>query len=397
MDQGFILTVPTIDHVTKAIRKIGFIAKVDKSRAFKHIPIDPKDINLLALFWNSYFIEKNLVFGFKQGSQIFQRCSDSIRYIMTRENHYILNYIDDYLIFGTKQQCTAAFHRLHELLDELGFTISHHKTVAPCNKVICLGILIDSENFTMSVPPEKLDEIRSVVCKWENKSLCTKNQLQSLLGHLLYVSKCVKYARFFINRLLDTLRSCGDKKSITLDCNFHKNINWFKKFVKKFNGKSFFIKNTVDVEIHLDACLKGMGAIFGSQVYHVKAPSYLEENNIAVLEMFNILVALRTWAIKWKNKNIKIFCDNLAVVTVLNNGKTKDKLLAAISRNIFMDAAQFDISLIVSHVAGKTNITADLLSRWGNLDTQIKQLKDLVPNYEWVHIKPEHLLIDHEI
>ena len=82
-----------------------------------------------------------------------------------------------------------------------------------------------------------------------------------------------------------------------------------------------------------------MGAIFGSQIYHVSTPEFLHEENIAVLEMFNILVALKTWAPLWKNKNIKIFCDNIAVVSVLNNGKTKDKFLAAISRNIFMEAA----------------------------------------------------------
>ena len=86
-----------------------------------------------------------------------------------------------------------------------------------------------------------------------------------------------------------------------------------------------------------------------------------------------------------------------AVVAVLNNGKTKDKLLAAISRNIFMEAAQFDISLIISHVAGKANIIADLLSRWDNSDIQIKNLKDLVPDCQWVHIEPNKLEIDHEI
>ena len=97
VDRDFILTLPTIDNVTKSVRKFGqncFIAKVDISRAFKHIPI--------SFVLEFLFYWKNLVFGFKQGSQIFQRCSDSIRYFMSKEKHYILNYIDDYLIFGKK-------------------------------------------------------------------------------------------------------------------------------------------------------------------------------------------------------------------------------------------------------------------------------------------------------
>ena len=66
MGVEFLLTLPTIDQVTKAVRKFGrnsFIAKIDISRAFKHIPIDPGDIDLLGLHWNKFFIEKWLKMG----------------------------------------------------------------------------------------------------------------------------------------------------------------------------------------------------------------------------------------------------------------------------------------------------------------------------------------------
>ena len=57
------------------------------------------------------------------------------------------------------------------------------------------------------------------------------------------------------------------------------------------------------------------------------------------------------------------FCDNEAVVSVLNAGKTRDPLLATISRNIFMVSAKHDISFRLIHVHGKHNVVADLLSR----------------------------------
>ena len=185
----------------------------------------------------------------------------------------------------------------------------------------------------------------------------------------------MRYARFFLNRLLATLRKCGDKKVIPLDADFHKDTNWFKIFLTKFKGKSFLLKKNVDIEIHLDICLSGMDAIFGSQIYHVTTPEFLKGQNIAIQEMFNILVALKTWASMWKNKNVKIHCDNLAVVSVLNNGKTRDKFLAAISRNIFMEAAHWDITLVITYVSGKVNVIANLLSRWENTKWQIEKLK----------------------
>ena len=63
----FLFTLPTIDHVIKAVKTFGkgsYIAKIDISRAFIHVPIDPKDINIVGLKWNQYYLENNLVFRF---------------------------------------------------------------------------------------------------------------------------------------------------------------------------------------------------------------------------------------------------------------------------------------------------------------------------------------------
>ena len=189
----FILSLPTIDHVVKAVKKFGknsYIAKIDISRAFKHVPIDPKDINFLGTFWNGFYIDLRLVFGFRNGSTFFQRIADFIRYIMTSEGHNCLGYIDDFCTFGSKASCEGAFIRLTQLLKELGFDISDHKTVTPASEVICLGILVNTENFTLAIPQAKLEEIKNILDNWKIRNTCTKNQLQSLLGSLLYISKC---------------------------------------------------------------------------------------------------------------------------------------------------------------------------------------------------------------
>ena len=56
----FLLTLPTIDDIIKGVKKFGKncnLAKVDISRTFKHIPIDPRDLEYLGLFWGHFFIE----------------------------------------------------------------------------------------------------------------------------------------------------------------------------------------------------------------------------------------------------------------------------------------------------------------------------------------------------
>ena len=73
--------------------------------------------------------------------------------------------------------------------------ISHEKLCPPDTNVVCLGLPFD--NRTIYIPADKLSEIIKVCHAWSDKRIVTKNELQSLLGLLLYSSKLVKPARYF--------------------------------------------------------------------------------------------------------------------------------------------------------------------------------------------------------
>ena len=45
--------------------------------------------------------------------------------------------------------------------------------------------------------------------------------------------------------------------------------------------------------------------------------------NIIHLDMINLVVVLRTCAKFWKNSTVKIFCDNMAIVQVVDSGTSK--------------------------------------------------------------------------
>ena len=193
----FVRTYPSIDNITEEVLKLGKgcqIFKVDISRAFHHVPIDPGDLALLGLHWENYFLDRSLPFGFKHGSTIFQRISDAVRCIMTSEGHKTWNYIDDFLCVSLPSKINHTYTRLQSLLEELGLTVSSKKLVPPSTRVVCLGILVDTETLTISIPPEELQAIKQMWSQWATKYSCTKKDLQSLLGSLLYVTKCIKYS-----------------------------------------------------------------------------------------------------------------------------------------------------------------------------------------------------------
>ena len=143
--------------------------------------------------------------------------------------------------------------------------------------------------------------------------------------------------------------------------------------------------------------MAGIGEVCGNEIYHDKIPQDVDQANIATLEMFNILVALRIWAIMWQHQTVLFRCDNEAVVAVLNSGKTRDPDLAAISRNIFMHCATFDTPLKIIHISGKDNNIADLLSRWDQTINPREKLKSLLPNFRVMLVEKQHMFINHNI
>ena len=127
-------------------------------------------------------------------------------------------------------------------------------------------------NRTLKIPTEKLHEIQDICKKFTSKTKVTKNQLQSLLDSLLYTPKCVKPARFFLNRMLQLLRDHTSKSVIQLSHNFHRDLNWFNTFLVQYNGVTFFDYKKPDHTIYLDTCLTGYAAVFANKIYALPIP-----------------------------------------------------------------------------------------------------------------------------
>ena len=128
---------------------------------------------------------------------------------------HLFNYIDDLIYTGLPSNIHNSFQFLLSLLQELGLEISQKKLVPPSTSVVYLGIHIDTINRTLSIPDQKLAEIVGICKSWVSKTYCSKRQ--SLLGSLLYISKCVKPACFFINRMLALLRNNPHRDKILLN------------------------------------------------------------------------------------------------------------------------------------------------------------------------------------
>ena len=173
-----------MDVILDQVKRLGkgcLLYKVDISIAFRHIKLDPHDYDLLGLRDVCHYVDTCLPFGFRHRSALFQRLSDAVRHIMCQDGYDVINYIDDIIGVDVPSKIYNSFTLLQETLIYLGFELSNKNIVPPTTNLNCLGIMVDTTTFTASIPSDKY---------------CNKRDLQSLLGSLLYVSKCVKTSRF---------------------------------------------------------------------------------------------------------------------------------------------------------------------------------------------------------
>ena len=219
-----------------------------------------------------------------------------------------------------------------------------------------MGIVVDIHTRTFSIPHEKLVEI-------VQSCIQIKSGIKSLLGRLLYVSRCVPGSRGFLNRILKLLGENHAERHIIPNENFHKDLLWFIHFLQSFNGVVAFKRLPIQEHVFVDTTLTGLGGVWGNHAYTARIPDHLlNRYSITQYEMYNIVVALWTWGYMWKDRVVLISCDNQSAVRVCQSGKTKDAFLDRCFHALWLHAALFNIDLRVTHVSGRVNRVTEALS-----------------------------------
>ena len=118
----------------------------------------------------------------------------------------------------------------------------------------------------MSVTPDRLLELHTdLLPKWLSKRSATKTELQSLIGKLAFVSKCVWLGRLFLTRILDTLHSLRpNHHRVKLSAEFCKISAGGCGLFTFYNGESFIptqLWSMHDNTFSTIACLTGGGSM----------------------------------------------------------------------------------------------------------------------------------------
>ena len=79
--------------------------------------------------------------------------------MMHQRQFDVRNYLDDILGIDVPSKIDASFDALCHLLHDLGFEISQKKLERPSTQLDSLGIIVDTKEFTVSIPPKNVRNI----------------------------------------------------------------------------------------------------------------------------------------------------------------------------------------------------------------------------------------------
>ncbi len=90
----------------------------------------------------------------------------------------------------------------------------------------------------MEIDPVRLEHINSELTGWLGKKQTTKKEVESLVGLLNFVAKCVCPTRIFMSHMFDFLKEMPKTEVTMLPDEFRQDVYWWLTFMPSFNGVS---------------------------------------------------------------------------------------------------------------------------------------------------------------
>ena len=331
-------------------------SKSDCCSAFRLVPTLPEQRKFLLLMAGHpvsglkyYFIDLCLPFGSSISCARFQQFSDALTHIAQYKISSIIvcpiaitNYLDDFLFIALCQIiCNQSVDQFIVICAQIGCPLSMEKTERASTLMTFLGILLNGKHKLLSIPEEKRNKALTLINYAVSKRKVTIKFIQQLAGTLNFLGRAIVPGRAFTRNMYHKTKTTDREGNqlkayhhVWLDTEFISDCLVWKKFLLDHSNVGicrpfvdFAAESSKMLNFASDASksrVLGMGAVFNNHWIIAQWPEgYISDldPSIEFLELYALTMAVLTWS--WKpqmhNCRVTIFCDNEAVVHMINN------------------------------------------------------------------------------
>ena len=146
---------------------------------------------------------------------------------------------------------TREYHHNLELIlrvcECLRMPLKIHKIEGPSVILTFLGILLDTLQMDIRLPPENMAHLQDLLHQWRARRRYHKRALLSLICKLAHACMVITPGRIFRRRMVDT--ACRVRclhHWVSLKEEFPSDIEWWVAFLPRWNGRSMMEVHTTE-------------------------------------------------------------------------------------------------------------------------------------------------------
>jgi hypothetical protein len=395
------------DEAVTMVQNLGrnaLLAKTDIQSAFRLLPINPSDYDLLGIkHRGKYYFDKCLPFGASISCATFEKFSSFLEWCTKEKSgsNNVKHYLDDFLFGGRSKtlECKNLLADFVKLCDELCVPLAVKKTVQPTTVIVFLGLTLDTNRMEIRIPLSKIDELREKIHAMISKKKTTLRNVQSLIGSLSFACKAIPVGRPFLRRLIDLTagKTPEQHHHLRVSNDIKDDLSTWLLFLSNFNGVSVIHEkvwqNNEDLQLFTDSSSQGFGIYFNGSWTNGPWPDKWVQagvvRDIVVLEIFPIVAAVFLWPAKLENRKVIFRCDNMSVCHIINSMTCKSKIIMNFVRKFVLQCLKHNIWFKCKHIPGINNSIADSLSRF-----DFQRFRQLAPDAEKVAVPVPLQLLD---
>lgn len=376
-DYADIHTEVHYEHVKDALKLIepgSYCCKIDLKSAYRSVGIDPSQYHMTGIQWQfsgdnkaTYMVDTRLMMGATKAPAIFHRLTQAVKRCMDKRGFKLVVYLDDFLVVAPNYDtCLKGQHVLIALLRDLGFAISWPKVVGPTQKLVFLGIEINTNEMTVALPSQKVNALQELLFGFRTKKRASCKQLQSLAGKLNWACQVIKCGRSYVRSIFDAIKPlCMPYHKARLSDTLKEDIQWWIMALKTSPGKAVFYNPEVHV-VQFDASNGGSGFVYNNDWGYVDwrcdAPQ-LQGVHINCKETISAVFAARRWASLWRDSKVVFCTDNKTAKSCIVKGTAKNPQLLPWVRELHMYSVLYNFEIDACWIPGVNNVLPDAISR----------------------------------
>ena len=362
----------TIKTVLDLIQENDYFCSIDLKDAYWSLPLSDKSQEYVVFEWNNkYYAFVVLPFGLSSSPRVFTKIMKPVFAFIRFQGVRCTFYLDDSLILHQeKEKCLLHDKLVRDQLSDLGFVVNVEKSSSiPLQRIVYLGLIIDSVKFKIFLPEEKVIKIKQQIQNILSTPLIKIREVASLIGHIVHAFYAVIPAPLHYRSLerdkIYALRENDDnfEAYMSLSGESLSELQWWSLNIDAQNGKPIRSK-PVDFWIETDASMEGMGAFSNGVSFNRQWSEDEKSWHINYLELLAIKQSVEHFCYSLVNQHIGVKSDNKTAIAYVNNmGGMVSKDMDDLACQLWQWCLDRNLWISCQYLPGADNQMADMLSR----------------------------------